>query len=145
MKTPCFSRQNTSFHSPVLLSDIGNNLFCFRSLLLDGQCYLSSELDISELLCASVSKRRLAHNLFYENYLIWHENEPVGETFFVSGFASRIVLTQRQKGTRKWPILAFQLLLRIEYHCLSHLEVWHLPSPLPEGLTQPLAYVLLKK
>ena len=34
-----------------------------------------------------------------------HENEPVGGTHFhMNGFALRLVLTRRQKGTRKWPI-----------------------------------------
>ena len=35
-----------------------------------------------------------------------HENEPVGGTrFHMNGFARRLVLTLRQKGTRKWPIV----------------------------------------
>ena len=36
-----------------------------------------------------------------------HENEPVGRTrrhFHMNGFAFRLVLTRRHKGTRKWPI-----------------------------------------
>ena len=32
------------------------------------------------------------------------ENEPVGGTHFhVNGFAKRVILTRRQKATRKWP------------------------------------------
>jgi len=34
-----------------------------------------------------------------------HENEPVGGTHFhINGFARRLVLTQRQKATQRWPI-----------------------------------------
>ena len=34
-----------------------------------------------------------------------YENEPVGGTHFhMNGFARRLVLTQRQKTTREWPI-----------------------------------------
>ena len=40
-----------------------------------------------------------------ENEFDLHENELVGETrFHMNGFALRLVLKQRQKGTRKWPI-----------------------------------------
>ena len=42
-------------------------------------------------------------NLSYEFDL--HENEPEGGTqFHMKGFARRLILTQRQKATRKWPI-----------------------------------------
>ena len=38
----------------------------------------------------------------------FHENEPAGGTHFqMNGFARRLVLTQRQKATRKWPIKSF--------------------------------------
>jgi len=44
-------------------------------------------------------------NLSYENKFYLHENEPVGVTHFhMNGFARRLVLTQRQKVTRKWTI-----------------------------------------
>ena len=34
-----------------------------------------------------------------------HENGPVGDTqFLMNGFARRLVLKQRQRITRKWPI-----------------------------------------
>jgi len=34
-----------------------------------------------------------------------HENEPLGGTHFhMNGFAQRLVLTQRQKPTRKWHV-----------------------------------------
>jgi len=45
-------------------------------------------------------------NLSYENEFDFHENKPVGGTHFhMNGFARRLVLTQRHKVTRKWPIL----------------------------------------
>ena len=41
-----------------------------------------------------------------ENEFDLHENEPVGGTHFhMNGFALTLVLTMRQKGTRRWPIL----------------------------------------
>ena len=44
-------------------------------------------------------------NFSYENAFDLHENEPVGGTHFhMNGFGRRLVLTQRQKSTRKWPI-----------------------------------------
>ena len=44
-------------------------------------------------------------HLSYENEFDLHENEPVGGTHFhMNGFARRLVLKQRQKATRKWPI-----------------------------------------
>ena len=44
-------------------------------------------------------------NLSHRNEFDLHENEPVGETHFhVNGFALRLVLTQKQKATQKWPI-----------------------------------------
>ena len=40
-----------------------------------------------------------------ENEFDLHENEPVGGTHFhMNGFALRLVLTRRHKGTRKCPI-----------------------------------------
>ena len=43
-------------------------------------------------------------NLSYENEFNLHENEPVGGAHFhMNGFALRLVLKQRHKGTRKWP------------------------------------------
>ena len=44
-------------------------------------------------------------NLSYQNEFALHENEPVGERQFrMNGFARRLVLSQWQKATRKWPI-----------------------------------------
>ena len=44
-------------------------------------------------------------NLSYENEFDLHENKPVdGTHFHMNGFALRLVLTRRHKGTRKWPI-----------------------------------------
>ena len=41
-----------------------------------------------------------------ENEFDLHEHEPVGGAHFhKNGFALRLVLTRRQKGTRKWPIM----------------------------------------
>ena len=40
-----------------------------------------------------------------ENEFDLHENGHVGETHFhMNGFAPRLVLKQRQRVTRKWPI-----------------------------------------
>ena len=40
-----------------------------------------------------------------ENEFDLHENGRAGETHFhMNGFARRLVLTQRQKVNRKWPI-----------------------------------------
>ena len=40
-----------------------------------------------------------------ENEFDLHENEPIGRAYFhMNGFTPRLVLTQRQKATRKWPI-----------------------------------------
>jgi len=37
-------------------------------------------------------------------FIFLRENEPVGGTHFhMDGFAQRLILTQRQKATRKWP------------------------------------------
>ena len=44
----------------------------------------------------------------YENEFDSNENEPVGKTQFrVNGFTRRLVLTQRQNATPKWPMLNF--------------------------------------
>ena len=43
-------------------------------------------------------------NLSYENEFDLHENEPVGGAHFhMNGFTRRLVLTQRQKPTQRWP------------------------------------------
>ena len=53
---------------------------------------------IFELSCASVSKR-----VFVQNFS--HENEQEGGTnFHMDALVRRLVLTQRQKATRKWLI-----------------------------------------
>jgi len=55
--------------------------------------------------CASVLKRVFLQNLSYKNEFDLHENELTDEIkFHNNGFARRLVLTQRQKATRKWPI-----------------------------------------
>ena len=44
-------------------------------------------------------------NHSYENDFDLHENETARRTYFhVKGFALRLVLKQRHKATRKWPI-----------------------------------------
>jgi len=59
-------------------------------------------------------------NLSYENEFDLHENEPVGGTHFpMNGFAQRLVLTQGQKATRKWPID-----LKNSSHCLGIVQFW---------------------
>ena len=60
---------------------------------------------ISEFPCASFSKRVLVQNLSYENEFDLKENKRLGGTHFhVNGFARKLVLTQRQKTSRKWPV-----------------------------------------
>ena len=42
----------------------------------------------------------------YENDFDLHENETAGRTHFhMKGFAVRLILKQRHKRTRKWPII----------------------------------------
>ena len=49
-----------------------------------------------------------------ENEFDLHENGHVGETHFhMNGFAPRLVLKQRQRLTRKWPITSYILRLRL--------------------------------
>ena len=44
-----------------------------------------------------------------ENEFDLHENGPAGQTHvYMNGFAQRLVLTQRQKITSKWPIGVLQ-------------------------------------
>ena len=44
-------------------------------------------------------------DLSYENELDLRDNEPAGGSHFhMNGFARSVVLTQRQKATRKWAI-----------------------------------------
>ena len=54
---------------------------------------------------ASVSKRVYVRNHSNENEFDLHENGHVFESHFhMNGFAPRLVLKQRQRVTRKWPI-----------------------------------------
>ena len=59
-------------------------------------------------------------NHSYENDFDLHENETARRTHFhKKGFALRLVLKQRHKGTRKWPIgllSLFAYLLAYLYH-----------------------------
>ena len=44
-------------------------------------------------------------SFFYENSFDRREHEPEGEAkFYMNGLAQRLVFTQRQKGTHKWPV-----------------------------------------
>ena len=56
---------------------------------------------ISELPCASISKRVCVPNLSFENEFDLHEN---GRWKHMNGFTRRLVLISRHKITRKWPI-----------------------------------------
>ncbi len=63
------------------------------------------EWAISELPFASISKRVYVRNHSYENEfhlrVHFHPNQA---HFHLNGFARRLVLKQRQRVTRKWPI-----------------------------------------
>ena len=61
------------------------------------------EYVIFQLSCTvSVSKRVLMQNLSYENEFDLHENEHIDRTHIhMNGVALRLVLTERQKTTRK--------------------------------------------
>ena len=49
-------------------------------------------------------------NYSYENDFDLHENETACRTrFHMKGFALRLVLKQRHKRTRKWPIVKYAL------------------------------------
>ena len=60
---------------------------------------------ISELSCASVSKRVRVQKLSVENEFGLHKTEHAGGTrFHMNGLTSRLVLTGRHKLTWKWAI-----------------------------------------
>ena len=64
-----------------------------------------------------------------------HENGHAGETHFhMNGFARRLVLRQRQRVIRKWPI--------IYYMALSHKD-WELPNSEFDWLKSILTAVLI--
>ena len=51
-------------------------------------------------------------NQSYENDFDLHENETAGRIHFhMNGFALRLILKQRHKQTRKWPIKIFLVYL----------------------------------
>ena len=59
----------------------------------------------SELPFASVSKRVYMRNHSYENEFNLHVHFHANQSHFhLNGFARRLVLKQRQRVTRKWPI-----------------------------------------
>ena len=66
------------------------------------------------IFCVSISKRVLVQNLSYEKDFDLQENEPQTQ-FHINRFARRLVLTQRQKPTRKWPIY-----LHVDFNILFH-------------------------
>ena len=82
---------------------------------------------ISESPCASVLKRVFVQNLSYEDELNFHESESSGGTHFrMNGFARRLVLTQRQNSTGKWPIMisGLLLILMFKYYFTARIRQW---------------------
>ena len=82
---------------------------------------------ISEFPCASVSKRVFLKNRSCENEFDLHENESEGRTHFhMNGFARRLVMTQRRKPVRKWPIatdMEFSVALNIQLGLVLNQEI----------------------
>ena len=64
----------------------------------------------------------------YENDFDLHENETACRTHFhTKGFAVRLVLKQRHKRTRKWPIISLELFISgraVTYSMDSYLSLW---------------------
>ena len=58
-------------------------------------------------------------NLSYENEYDLHSNGLVSKTHFhMKGFALGLVLKQRQKRTRKWPIVLLKgIILKYQVSC----------------------------
>ena len=63
------------------------------NIIIKGSC----EQLVDERFLLPVSKRVFVQSLYHKNELMNLQAE-------VNGFALRLVLTQRQKATRKWPI-----------------------------------------
>ena len=64
-------------------------------------------------------------NHSYENDFDLHENEAACRTHFhMKGFALRLVLKQRHKRTRKWPIYHVFVVSSLMYFAL-HCIAWH--------------------
>ena len=62
-------------------------------------------------------------NHSYENEFDLHENETVCRTHFhKNGFALRLALKQRHKGTRKWPISKFKYFHSAVFFLISHMH-----------------------
>ena len=56
-------------------------------------------------------------NHSYENDFDWHENGTACRIHFrMNGFALRLVLKQRHKITRKWPISFFAMIGTVSKH-----------------------------
>jgi len=99
-----------------------------------GQCHSKPYMQItwqvcaiSELPRASVLKRVFVQNLSHEEELNFHESESSGGTHFrMNGFARRLVLTQRQNSTGKWPIMTsgLQLILMFKYYFTARIRQW---------------------
>ena len=65
-------------------------------------------------------------NHLNENEFDLHENGRADETHFhMNGFARRLVLTQRQRVTRKWPIVFAAAETRLLNRCRVRVNVWH--------------------
>ena len=74
-------------------------------------------------------------NHSYENVFDLHENETTCRTrFHMKGFSLRLVLKQRHKRTRKWPIVLFARTLMHSVAC-DKLHNCNLPNELSRGLS----------
>ena len=73
-------------------------------------------------------------NLSYENGFVLYENESVGETHFhMNGYVQRLVLTQRQKSTRKFAYFHFPYFV---HYLLSNSSATSLLSKRRGGSTE---------
>ena len=73
--------------------------------------------------CASVSKRLLLQNVFYENEFNSHENEPVSRPHFHMNDAhERLALTQRQKARKSHDVFISLLFI---FHYRTKNKIYH--------------------
>ncbi len=90
----------------------------------------------SELPFASVSKRVYVRNNSYENEFHLHIHFHGNQTHIhLNGFARRLVLKQRQRATRKWPIQRRRSIL--ERGGKARRTPSQAPFPLPGGSAFP--------
>ena len=95
----------------AIFSPVKNIVWPIRSLVrsfLSGRpCEVIGHFWVPLCLCCKASLSRRNHS--YENDFELHENEAACRTHFhMKGFALRLVLKQRHKRTRKWPIGVFR-------------------------------------